>query len=203
MAKQWVELLRDGLTFDLQGLAPGPACAVPAIQHKFDWAHGADPHQCEALRVTIGPHLQGAERAMPVLRTLVALGRDLALFFEEMAAVIWSPSGALIGRRFFESTATAWLDGGPFPALGLTAFAEAEDGALHSVGLDWWIGQELRIEPLLAHDKVAATRLGVRLINHLVMLGGLTQEQRIAAPDGTRLVMEPVGGQRLIKVKRE
>lgn len=203
LSKQWVEVLRDGLTFDLAGLAPGPACALPAFTHRFDWDEAAAARRYEALHLAPGPHLAGGAGAVPVLRAMVALARDLALFFGELAAVVWLPSASLIGRRFFESTATAWLDGGPFPALGLTAFSLAPDGALETRGLALWIGQELRIEPALAQDKVAATRLGVRLVNHLVMLGGLRGEERIVAPDGTRLVMVPAPQGGLVRVQRE
>lgn len=203
LSGHWVELLRDGMTFDLHGLAPGAACAAPQPHHRFDWPTGQDAVGHEALHLGIGPHLAGAGRSLPVLRTMIALARDLALFFEEIAGVIWQPSASVIGRRFFESTATAWLDGGPFPALGLTAFEVAEDGALASKGLAFWIGQELAIEPALAQDKVAATRLGVRLVNHLVRLGGLAGEEHIVAPDGARLVMRPSADGRRIEVKRE
>lgn len=203
LAKQWVELLRDGLTFDLAGLAPGPACAPPVATYVFDWSRDQAACTYEAVRLIPGPHVAGGAGAVPVLRSLVTLARDLALFFEEVAAVVWPPSSSLIGRRFFESTATAWLDGGPFPALGLTAFAQTPDGALATTGLDLWTGQELRIEPALAQDKVAATRLGVRLVNHLVMLGKLSGEERIIAPDGTRLVMRPDPGGQLVRVQRE
>lgn len=203
LAKQWVELLRDGLTFDLAGLAPGPACHAPVPAHRFDWRGAAEPVAFEAMALTAGPHLQGAEASAPVLRAMIALARDLALFFEDMAGLVWPPSSSLIGRRFFESTATAWLDGGPFPALGLTAFDVTADGALETTGLSLWIGNELRIDQALTHDKVAGTRLGLRLINHLVMLGGLTREERITAPDGSRLIMLPASGDGPIRVKRE
>ncbi len=202
-AKLWVELLRDGLTFDVLGLAPGPACQRPDAEHRFDWSDLQAAADYEVLRLVAGPHLQGSERSEPVLRTMLALARDLTLFFEEIAAVIWPPSASLIGRRFFESTVTAWLDGGPFPALGLTAFVLRDKAALETVGLGLWIGQELRIEAPLAEDKVAATRLGVRLINHLIMLGGLTREERIIAPDGARLIMQPSADRTFIVVQRE
>lgn len=107
---------------------------------------------------------------------------------------------SVIGRRFFESVATAWLEGGAFPALGLTAFRETVDGALQSVGLDFWIGQELRLEPPISHDKVAATRLGVRLINQLILVGAMTQAERVTAPDGSRLVMRPSTNGKFIRV---
>ncbi|MDC8753178.1 hypothetical protein OIK40_00820 [Erythrobacter sp. sf7] len=199
----WLELLREGLTFDLRGLAPGAACPAPEIAHRLDLAPIAGNVAFESLVIAPGPHLSGGERSMPVLKGMLALARDLTQHFDDLQAVYWEPSRSAIGRRFFESVVTAWLEGGAFPALGLTAFEEAPDGALQTVGLDLWIDQELRIEPPLATDKVAGTRLGVRLINHLVIVGGLDQSERIMAPDGTRLVMQASRNSQFIRVRRE
>lgn len=199
----WLELLRDGLTFDLSGLAPGPASAFPAAAHRFDLPALPSPEEYEAMVLRPGPHLGEGAGSLPVMRELLALGCDIVRQFDDMLAVVWGPARTAIGRRYFESVTSAWLDGGPFPALGLTAFAEAGDGALESVGLAFWIGQELRLEPPLSADRVAATRLGIRLVNHLVLAGGLTEDDRIIAPDGSRLVLRPSRSRALISVWRE
>jgi len=201
--KNWLELLRDGLTFDLTGLAPGRPCDPPVIEHRFDLEGITGLSSCDAMRIVAGRHLVGGKRTMPVVRGLLALARDLVHHFDDLQAVVWPASKSAIGRRFFESTTTAWLEGGAFPALGLTAFRESIDGAVQSVGLDFWIGQELRIEPPLSSDRVTATRLGVRLVNQLIMVGGLEESERIIAPDGTRLVMRPSRNGRFIRVWRE
>jgi len=199
----WVELLRDGLTFDLCGLKPGPACPVPVVEHFFDMEDAPPMSACEGLRILPGPHLAGGERTVPVVRGMIALARDLAHHFDDLAAIVWTPARSAIGRRFFDSTVTAWLEGGAFPALGLTAFREDVDGGLQSVGLDHWIGQELRIEPPVSADRASATRLGVRLINQLVLVGGLEESERIIAPDGTRLILRPSRNGRFIRVWRD
>jgi hypothetical protein len=199
----WLELLRDGLTFDLCGLAPGPSGTVPEIEHRFDFPATASAAEPEVVTILPGPHLAGGERSAPVLRGMIALARDLTQHFPDLLAVFWPASRSAIGRRFFESVVSAWLDGGAFPALGLTAFEETPEGALQSIGLGLWIGQEIRIEPPLAADKIAATRLGVRLINQLVILGGLKESERIVAPDGTRLVMQTSRNSQLIRIRRE
>lgn len=201
--QHWLELLRDGLTFDLSGLAPGPASVFPVLAHRFDLPELPQPDTFEALTLRPGPHLAASGNSLPVTRILLALACDLVRHFDDMVAVCWSPAGSAIGRRFFESVATAWLDGGPFPALGLTAFAPTPDGALQSEGLAFWIGQELRIEPPLSADRVAATRLGIRLVNHLVLTGMLQADDHITAPDGTRLVLRPSRGRAMISVWRE
>lgn len=199
----WIELLRDGLSFDLHGLAPDVLPAFPIVRHRFDLPKMPSAEQYDALVVVPGPHLAAGGRSLPVLKGMLALARDLTQHFDDLAAVVWAPSCAAIGRRFFESVITAWLDGGPFPALGLTAFEQASDDALQSCGLDFWIGQELRIEAPLSADRVAATRLGIRLTNQLVIVGGLAESERITAPDGTRLVMHPSRDRKLIRVWRE
>jgi hypothetical protein len=187
----WMELLRDGLTFDLSGFAPGAASAFPSLSNRFDVPDLPSSHSHEALALSPGPHLSGGERSQPVVRAMLALARDLVLHFSDCEAVCWGPSSSAIGGRFFESVISGWIDGGPFPALGLTAFSRTEDGAMESVGLAFWIGQELRIEPPLSLDQVAATRLGVRLINQLVLTGPVSVEERLVAPDGSRLVLRP------------
>jgi hypothetical protein len=202
-AQVWLEVLREGLTFDLRGLAPGPHGAAPAISHRFDFSASHSQDALEVLTITPGPHLAGGERSIPVLKGMLGLARDLAQHFEDLLAVVWEPSRSAIGRRFFESVITAWLEGGAFPALGLTAFEQVEDGALQTVGLSYWIGQELRMEPPLTSDKVAATRLGVRLVNQLVIVGGLETSERIIAPDGTRLVMRTSRNGDFVRVWRE
>lgn len=196
----WVELLREGLTFDLQGLDPGEPDEFCDFEHRFDLERAPDAMWLEAVRLVPGQHLTGGEMTVPVAQGMIGLARDIAHHFDELAAVVWPPSGSAIGRRFFESITTAWLEGGAFPALGLTAFRETIDGALQSVGLEFWIGQELRIEPPLSSDKVAATRLGVRLINQLALVGGIEESERIVGPDGSRLVLRPSRNRKFIRV---
>lgn len=201
--QHWLELLAEGLTFDLAGLAPGPAIPFPDMAHRFDLPEPPTPETHEVLTLLPGPHLAAGRSSLPVMRTLLGLACEMVRHFEDLAAVSWSPAGTAIGRRFFESVTSAWLEGGPFPALGLTAFVETADGALESTGLDFWIGQELRIEPPLSIDRVAATRLGIRLVNHLVLAGGLEQDESIIAPDGTPLALRPSRNRSIISVWRE
>lgn len=196
----WVELLREGLTFDLMGLAPGNSYDFPACDYLFDLETSPTAFRSEALYLAPGQHLVGGHRSLPVVKGLVGLARDLVFHFEEVEAVIWPPSHSAIGRVYFESVATAWLEGGAFPAPGLTAFKPAIDGALETVGLDYWIDQELRIEPPLSDDSLAATRLAVRLVNRLVILGNLQDPERIAGLDGQPLVLRPSQNRKFVRV---
>ena len=173
------------------------------MAHLFDLPELPAPADHEGLTLRPGPHLVAGRNSMPVMRALLGLACEMVRHFEDLVAVSWSPAGTVMGRRFFESVISGWLEGGPFPALGLTAFAETADGALESTGLDFWIGQELRIEPPLSTDRVAATRLGIRLVNHLVLAGGLEADDRIIASDGTPLALRPSRNRAIISVLRE
>jgi hypothetical protein len=199
----WVELLREGLTFDLHGLAPGAESGFPNVEYRFDLEALPSGFSFEALSLSPGQHLAGGRRSLPVVKGLLGLARDLTNHFEALEAIVWPPSQSAIGRRFFESIVTAWLEGGPFPALGLTAFRETSDGAMQSVGLDFWIGQELRLEPPLAADRIGATRLGVRIINQLVLAGALTQTEQFFAPDGRALTLRPSKNGKFIRVRQD
>lgn len=176
---------------------------LPVIIHQFDMAEMPDPSECDPIQLLPGPHVSAGGNSLPVAKALVGLASDLLCHFDDLVAVVWPPSNSVIGRRFFESTTSAWISGGPFPALGLTAFRETLDGAVQSVGLEYWIGQEIRIEPPLSADPVAATRLGVRLVNQLVILGGIEGSERIVGPDGSRLLLTLSRNQKFIRVSRE
>lgn len=197
----WVELLFAGLTFELEGLEPGRKAVVPRVEFSFDFDDRLSTARYKALRLVPGRHLSGGENSLPVVGAMLELACDMIQHFEGIEAVVWPASRSVIGRRFFESTVTAWLSGGAFPALGMTAFYGTIDGGLHSVGLSYFIGQELRIEPPLASDKLAATRLGIRLVNQLLIMGGLSNSEYVIAPDGSRLVLALSANGKFIRVR--
>ncbi len=199
---QFLELLRDGLTYDVHGLAPGPAVATPAFRHRFGIDEGVIWPKAGAITVSPGPHLAAGARSMPVIRTLASIVVSLSREFEGLLAVGWKPAMSLIGIEFFRSTVSAWLDGGAFPALGLTALLQAPDGGMHSEGLAFFTGQELRLEPELADDRTQASQLAIRLINQLVLHGRVDREQRLTGPDGHPLVLTPSANRRFVRVRR-
>ncbi len=197
-----IELLREGLTFDcVYANADGGQFAASG-KHRFDVSQELDLQQLEWITLSRGTHLAGGGRAIPVVRSLLAIANDFIHYFNGVEAVHWSVADAAIGTRFFESTVSAWLDGGPFPALGLTVFEERSDGSLESLGLAYFIDQEIRIERELAEDKLAATRLGIRLVNQLVLLGKIVQTESIVGPDGNRLLLKPSRDGNFVRVSR-
>ena len=69
----WLEILASGLTFDLRGLAPAAAAALPPANHGFGLDLGDARHDLEAVVLTPGPHIAGGAALMPVVRTLMRL----------------------------------------------------------------------------------------------------------------------------------
>jgi len=195
----WLELLANGLTFDFTGLAPRPAHPVGQFRHRFDLPESFEAGEYQALALQPGPHLAGGETMLPVVRSQAWLAARLCAL-PGVAAVGWAPAHSLSSVEHFTSSVRRWLEGGVFPALGLTALAEASDGGLHSEGLAFFTGQELRIEPELAGDKAAAARLALRLINDLVAQGRLDQPERIVGPGGEPLKIAPSENGRFVRV---
>lgn len=186
----WLELLMDGLTFDCMGLQPGPPMQRAEPRHVFQIGN-RNFAACEAIALTPGPHLAGAENTVPVVRTIVSLAFQLCEHLEDAIAVQWEPSACLIGNNYFKEVSERWLEGGPFPALGLSGIAVAENGLLRSDGLAFFTGQELELTEQLSADRVSASQLMVRLIDRLVMWGRVQETSEVAGGDGGPLLLTP------------
>lgn len=189
-ASNWLELLLDGLTFDLLGLAPGKSLAPAAARHHFGLA-AASIGGTEAVGIAPGPHLRGAGNAMPVVRTLLRLAISLASQWPLVKAAVWAPAGSAMDRQLFIQSVDTWLGGGPFPALGLTGIVEGPGGTLGSEGLAFFTGQELVLDHRLCRDGVAGTRLLVRLVDALVTQPRLVEETRLVLDDGAEICLQP------------
>ena len=189
-ASNWLELLLDGLTFDLLGLAPGKPLAPATARYHFGLTADATGGS-EAIGIAPGPHLRGAANAMPVVRTLLRLAIALASQWPEVKAAIWAPAGSAMDRQLFIQSIDIWLGGGPFPALGLTGIVEGPGGTLGSEGLAFFTGQELVLDHRLCRDGVAGTRLLVRLIDALVTQPKLVEETRLVLDNGAEIRLQP------------
>lgn len=185
-ASDWLEVVLDGLTFDLLGLAPGRSLQQRAPRHCFGLDASAMAH-CERIGIAPGPHLAGAANAMPVVRTMLHLASALSRQWRCALGTLWLPAECAMRRDLFMSAIEAWLAGGPFPALGLTGVTERSRGRLASDGLAFFTGQELVLDPALSADRIAATRLLVRLIDRLVENPPQVGEASVRLEDGRNL----------------
>ncbi|MXO95421.1 hypothetical protein GRI34_03195 [Erythrobacter aquimaris] len=197
----WLELLKWGMTFDCLGLAPGPKLALPPVRHRLSISSDIDLASQDTIALTPGPHLADASNSIPVVRALLDTAMDLTKALEGVESLCWGPSGSAMSRSVFTSLASSWIEGGPFPALGLIGYYLDREGRLRSDGLQWFLGRELALSPDLSRDRNAATRIAIRLINELMPLGRLDQETRFICDEGEELFVAPAP-EHLIEVRK-
>ena len=196
----WLELLADGLTFDLKGLAPGNGEIHELHPHQFDLPEQFNPFRYSALTMAPGPHLLSGAAMMPVVRSQMWLGALLCQL-PGVAAVGWLPARTLSGPGHFRRSVTSWLEGGAFPGFGLTALLPSPDGGMQSEGLAFFTGQELRLEPELAADGAEGTRVALRLIHELIERGPIEKRERASGPAGEALRLDPSPNKRFVRVR--
>lgn len=197
----WLELLANGLTFDLVGLDPGAPSEPPPCIHAYALTAGTEAAGLEAMTVRPGPHLAGGHTMLPVVRSLAWLAATLSEI-DGVEAIAWHPARSWCGPDYFRGGVLRWIEGGVFPGLGLTALAVTPDGGMQSEGLSLFAGQDLRIEPELMIDKAEGAKIGVRLIDYMVEAGPIGTSQQVTGPDGQALRLEPSANGRFIRVWR-
>jgi hypothetical protein len=200
-AGDWLELISNGLTFDLVGLAPGSAAPAPPGGQAFGLPAEFEPTLLEAITLRPGPHLVEGARMLPVVRSLAWLSAQLA-DLPSTRAVSWHPARCWCSPRYFRDSVLRWMEGGVFPGLGLATLAPMADGGMQSQGLALFTGQELRLEPELAKDRAAGAKIALRLMHWLVENGPVEAEERVPGPDGLTLRLEPSGNRRFVRVWR-
>ncbi len=114
--EDWLELVRNGLAFDLRGLAPGePEYFRPELHPgRLGNPPGALHTKSESLILVPGPHLAGGESMLPVIRSQMALGLHLSRL-PGVTAIGWAKAGTLSDPRHFAKAIDEWLRGGAYP----------------------------------------------------------------------------------------
>jgi hypothetical protein len=197
----WIELLASGLTFDLAGLAPATGLPLPEIEYQFGISFDPERFGLEAVTLFPAGHIAGGSGMIPVVRTMIGLAAAIALPLG-VKAVCWHPARSCMEPGYFTRVAANWLSGGVFPALGLTAVKPAEQGAMVSVGLDFFAGQEVRFEKQRELPRAEVVKRVVRVINHIIGQGPITALLEIPEGDGRSLLAEPSPDGRHVRVWR-
>lgn len=197
-----LELLASGLTFDLSGLSPASPALLPPVSHLYGLDTAVAGSALEAITLAPGEHVAAGRALVPVVRVMAGLAARLA-GLSGVAAIAWQPARTWVEPAFFARVVAAWLAGGAFPALGLTALDRTADGGVESTGLAWFTGQEMRLEPLAGEEAAATVKIAMRLIDALVAHGRLAGPQSFAGPDGSLLLAEPDPGGSLVRVWRK
>jgi hypothetical protein len=189
------ELLREGLTFDLGGLAPREIFAPPAYAHTVGLPQDFDPAGLAAVTFAPGPHLAGAQHLMPVVRVAAGLALKLAAL-AGLRAIIWHPARTIMSPAWFAESIGIWLAGGPFPAMALTALVRRERG-FDSEGLAFLVGQEFSLVAKGDAPSREDSRIAVRLTDWLVAHGRVDAACEVVLSGAGAVWLEPTGQNRL------
>ena len=166
----WLELISMGLTFDVSGLMPFEPAPALLAEHMFGLESVTLEANLEALRIVPGPHLSGGRMLLPIIRVLAGLGAELARL-PGLRAVGWDAAHSWMAPAWFMSSIRAWLVGGTFPALGLTALSQRDSGAFQSEGLSLFTGYEVLVEPVSGEEPQDTAKLAARAIHVLAQSG--------------------------------
>lgn len=198
----WLEILASGLTFDLLGLEPGDSTRVREPIQRFGFENDLALDGLEAIELIPSGHIIAGAGLQPVVRVMMGLAANITLGLPTARAVAWGPANTLMEPGYFCRMVLNWLGGGAFPALGLTALLPAQDGSLASRGLAHFTGHEMQLEGRADEPRADTAKLAVRVIDHFVRNGAVTQPLRIDA--GTQvLIAEPSQVGKLVFVWRE
>ncbi len=189
------ELLCEGLTFDLGGLAPREIVVPPDYAHTVALSQDFDPAGLAALTFAPGPHLAGAQHLMPVVRVAAGLVLKLAPL-AGLRAIIWHPARTIMSPAWFAESIGIWLAGGPFPAMALTALVRHERG-FDSEGLAFLVGQEFSLQAKGDAPGREDSRIAVRLTDWLVAHGRVDAACEVVLSGAGAVWLEPAGQNRL------
>lgn len=176
-AGERVEILREGLTFDLTGLAPGPARPHLPVRYSYGLPKHFPVEPLEAVHLLPGPHLRvGSAQLLPVVRVAAGLLADLAQL-SGLVAISWAAAENIVGPQFFARSIRGWRHGGPFPTFSLVSLSRCNNRTITSEGLRGLIGCELRFSPRQGQGQEqeqgaeTAFKQAVRLVDWVVMQG--------------------------------
>jgi hypothetical protein len=163
------ELIASGLMFEIDGLAPAAGKPASSPRESYGFAGAFKCEGLEAVRLYPGHHVSGGLSLDPVIRALLALAAELAVALP-VRAVHWHPADTAIEPRAFSRAVLAWLAGGTFPALGLTALSALADGSVVSRGLAHFVGQELTLR---GGAEAHRMKLAAQVVDQIVRNGPL------------------------------
>ncbi len=186
-----IELMRDGLTFDCLGLAPATGLRMDSAPQQVDLPAGFDAGAYALVTLGPGPHLAGAAQLLPVVRGLAGLVLALSEL-PGVAGVIWLPARLAMSAAWFSGAVGRWLQGGPFPALALTALARSDQG-FASRGLSFFVGQEFVFAGKDGMLREADLRGAVRLTDWLVAHGRVDSPRQVDLAGFGKVHLEPDG----------
>ncbi len=195
------ELQSGSLTFDLTGLAEGPAAEPPIWRYMLGCGHEDGLANHESIVLRLGPHVAAGQSVLPIVRGWMECGMILGEALPQCCAFVWPPAMLAVGADVFRASIRQWVGRSAFPTRSLIAFNPSLDGGIHSIGLAHFTGQELRLEPPLPWNPEEAEALAAILAGHLALAGRLEQIEAVTAPDGGPIRLEPSANGRFVRAR--
>jgi len=212
--------------------APDTATVETAVGRGFrrvDGAiHGTMPHakviiELAAIGEGAPAHLMAIERAafdhaqalslVALVQSeeceMVDLVKELSRFALDLAsiegciAVGWVPAGSGMDAAYFRTVVGQWLDGGAFPALGLTVLEQTSDGDLQSRGLAILTGQEICVTTSDGLDDVDRAKVAIRMIDHIVRNGAITGAEMLEVDGFGQFWAQPDENKQKINIRKK
>lgn len=193
-----LELLGNAMTFDLEPFPIGAPKPVFDITADLPSGPVVDPDHAMILRP--GPHIKAGERTVPVLREWLSLAARCGGVLPGVLALGWAPARLLSSTDRFARHVSDWEAGGSFPAAVFCGFVPALERALHSVGLRYFIGQELWLEGAFAPGSDVASGFARQVVAYLVHHGRVAASHEFVLPHGEHAHIAPSPNGRLVRV---
>lgn len=188
-----LEVVVDGLSFDILGLEPGGTAVRPDIRHYADGAIELTDGEVEVVALIPGPHIASGPAELPIIRAMMELAVGLTTAWTRSIAVVWGPGRIAATPGFFSRAVARWIGDGPFPASTLVGFARHGEETLRSEGAAFFVGQEIEVTGEVARATDMARGIGSRVMNHLMTNGRIEEVSHIQGRDGTVLRLAPAG----------
>ena len=118
------------------------------------------PTSPDVISLSLGENVGNAKHLPAINKAILKLGRLIGDAVGS-TSVVWNPADIIIGFDFFRENTQQYLDGGPFPVLIQVRIDERANGQTNTVGLDYFAGQEIRLE---APDTYTSGDIGKRIV---------------------------------------
>lgn len=163
------KLYHNAMTFDLSWADP-PVSADTDYSEYRQILLNCDLTKLNRIHLSIGNHIVQDRINLPVFETFVDLSQIIGEAVHAKA-IAWRPARNVIGFDYFADAINRFMDGGPFPVLGLIDLQERKNDMYETYGLTYFAGYELRLQTLPDLTANMAMRIMVRLVNDIIMNG--------------------------------
>ncbi|MEO0440223.1 MAG: hypothetical protein AAF067_05035, partial [Pseudomonadota bacterium] len=179
------EIVSDGMTFRLTIECTHDMGSDRAIENLFT---SRIPHNCQAVGITLGPHLTTGKHMPPVNLALLSIARKIGQELEA-TGIVWLPAKQHVDFAHFSEAVEQYAENGIFPTVVQIALQSPGNGRLETRGLAYFAGREVRTLFPAQQNPGAWMSHFLKITGAVISGRRLTKEAVILnnAPDDARL----------------